>query len=295
MELLQLTAPAAMLHVDEHPRLGLICAVLAALLTTILFSISAVCGHRSAKLIGGTEANFWRITFATVFLAIYAYGFGQGLAGSAFPVFLLSGVVGIGLGVVAYFQSLPRLGARLSLLLVQCLTAPIGALIEWLWLGTTLSIVQILSGIIILVGVAVALSPRDDRKLTPRESAVGTAWGVLAAVGGAGGAVLSRKAYQIVHANNEHISAINAGFQRVLGGLVLAGICLLIVKRREFRIQARAPHELEVAASLRKWRGVWFWILLMRWCARWPRGHSWAVISPPAPIRPTTSRRAPRA
>ncbi len=236
--------------------------MLAALLTTILFSISAVCGHRSARLIGGTEANFWRITFATVFLAAYAYGFGQGLAGSAFPVFLLSGVVGIGLGDVAYFQALPRLGARLSLLLVQCLTAPFGALIEWLWLGTALSLTQILSGIVILGGVAIALTPREDMKLTPREATVGALSGVLAALGGAGGAVLSRKAYQIVHDHREHIDAINAGFQRVVGGLFLAGICLLIVKRREFRVQARAPRELVIAASKRKWRGVWLWILL---------------------------------
>ena len=35
----------------------------AAFLTTILFSISVVCGHRSAKLIGGTEANFWRLSY----------------------------------------------------------------------------------------------------------------------------------------------------------------------------------------------------------------------------------------
>src|SRR5262245_66682291 len=112
--------------------------MLAAFLSTILFSISVVCGHRSAKLIGGTEANFWRLTLATLFLGCWAYGHGIGLSGAAFPVFLLSGVLGIGVGDVALFQALPRLGSRLSLLLIQCLTAPFAALIEWLWLGTAL-------------------------------------------------------------------------------------------------------------------------------------------------------------
>src|SRR5438552_11973620 len=56
-------------------------AVLPAFLTTILFSISVVCGHRSAKLIGGTEANFWRLTCATLFLSVWAFGFGIGLGG----------------------------------------------------------------------------------------------------------------------------------------------------------------------------------------------------------------------
>jgi drug/metabolite transporter (DMT)-like permease len=120
--------------------------VFAAFLTTVLISISAICGHRSARLIGGTEANFWRITFATFLLAIWAYTFGQGLEGSAFPIFLMSGIVGIGLGDISYFQALPRLGPRLSLLLVQCLTAPFGALIEWLWLGTTLTLAQLICG-----------------------------------------------------------------------------------------------------------------------------------------------------
>jgi len=67
------------------------------------------------------------------FLAFWAYGFGIGLEGNAFPLFFLSGIIGIGIGDVALFQALPRLGSRLSLLLIQCLTAPFGALIEWLW------------------------------------------------------------------------------------------------------------------------------------------------------------------
>ncbi len=36
----------------------------AALLTTLLFSISAICGHRTSTRLGGVEANFWRIVGA---------------------------------------------------------------------------------------------------------------------------------------------------------------------------------------------------------------------------------------
>ena len=35
--------------------------MLAALLTTLLFATSTVCGYRTAKRVGGVEANFWRI------------------------------------------------------------------------------------------------------------------------------------------------------------------------------------------------------------------------------------------
>jgi len=236
--------------------------VLAACLTTVLFSISAICGHRSARLIGGTEANFWRLTLAALLLAIWSYGFGIGLSGDAFPVFLLSGVIGIGIGDVAYYQALPRLGPRLTLLLIQCLTAPFGALIEWLWLGTTMTLWQILSALTILAGVGIALAPGDHLKLTRRKLTVGILFSLIGALGGAGGAVFSRKAYEIVHTTGQHIDPFNAGFQRVLGGLFLAAVCLLVVKRRELRIQTRAPRELVSEVSRRKWRGVWLWVLL---------------------------------
>jgi drug/metabolite transporter (DMT)-like permease len=235
--------------------------MLAAFLTTILISISVVCGHRSSKLIGGTEANFWRLAFATLFLGIWSYSFGCGLNGVALPIFLLSGVAGIGIGDVALFQALPRIGSRLSVLLVQCLAAPFGALIEWLWLGTTLSVWQILCGVTILAGVGIALAPSEHLKLTRRDLISGVLFSITAALGGALGAVLSRKAYAAVHLAGQHIDGANAGFQRILGGLFIAGICLLVVKRRTFKVQSRAPHEFAVKTSNTKWRGVWPWVL----------------------------------
>ena len=234
----------------------------AAFLTTILFSISVVCGHRSAKLIGGTEANFWRLACATLLLGVWAHGWGMGLSGVAFPVFLLSGIMGIGIGDVALFQALPRLGSRLSLLLIQCLTAPFAALIEWWWLGTTLSGRQIVCGFTILVGVAVALTPSDHLRLNRREMASGTLSALLAALGGAYGAVLSRKAYAITQAAGAHIDGANAAYQRIVGGLLVGGICLLIVKRRQFMLQRNAPRELVIAASKHKWGRVWPWVLI---------------------------------
>jgi len=84
----------------------------AALLTTLLFSLSAVCAQRTATRLGGVEANFWRICAAFVFLAVWANIFGTGTAGAAFWIFILSGLACIGLGDTAYFQALPRLGSR---------------------------------------------------------------------------------------------------------------------------------------------------------------------------------------
>jgi drug/metabolite transporter (DMT)-like permease len=227
-----------------------------AFLTTILFSISIVCGHRSSKLIGGTEANFWRLVCATTCLGIYSFWTGVGLEGPAFPTFLMSGILGIGIGDVALFQTLPRLGSRLSLLLVQCLTAPFAALIEWAWLGTQLTTSQVVSGLTILAGVGLALTPGEHLRLDKRQLTLGVISALIAALGGGFGAVLSRKAYAIAHAADFHINGGNAAFQRIVGGLFIGAICLLVVKRRELRIQRMATREMIKEAARHKWKAA---------------------------------------
>lgn len=236
--------------------------VLAALLATILFSFSTVTGHRSAKLIGGAEANFWRLTLATFLLGLWSYLFGIGLSGAAFPTLLVSGIIGIGIGDVAWFQGLPRLGSRLSSLFVQCLSAPLGALVEWLWLGTGLSTRQIFWGLLILAGLVTALRPGESLRWRQRSTIAGIFLCALAALCTASGAVLSRRAYQIVAETGESLDGGNAAFQRIAGGLVIGGIFLLIVKRQTWKVQAGAPHELITAAAIHKWRGAWRWVAL---------------------------------
>jgi len=226
----------------------------AAILTTILWSISIVCANRSVKILGGSEANFWRLAFATVFLAVWAYTFGHGLEGDSFPLFLFSGLIGIGAGDVALFQALPRLGSRLSSLVVQCFSAPFAALIEWIWLGTKLTGTQMLFGAIILGGVSLALVPSKHLNLSRRQLLLGTTFGILAALGNAFGAVLTRKGYAVAAAAHQNIDGGTAAFQRLIGGLFVAGVCLLIVKQQT----QEAPR---FASIKEKWRLAWPWVI----------------------------------
>jgi uncharacterized membrane protein len=232
----------------------------AALLTTLLFSISALCGHRTATRLGGVEANFWRIVGAFFFLAIWANVFGTGTAGAAFWIFILSGLAGIGLGDTAYFQALPRLGSRRTVLLTQCLTAPVAALVEWLWLGTGLTLAEMFCIAVILGGVAVALAPGDHLKIEPRRLWTGLAGAAIAAVGGALGAVLSRKAYEIAHARGEHPDPGTTGYQRVIGGAVALGLVFLIVKWRHARRRGDDAQMVDSFSPREKLK-LWPWVL----------------------------------
>lgn len=226
----------------------------AAILTTILWSISVVCAHRSAKMLGGSEANFWRLTVAFFFLAIWAYSFGQGAQGDAFPLFLWSGIIGVGLGDVALFQALPRLGSRVTVLLIQCLSAPFAALIEWLWLGTKLTGMQMFFGAVILAGVSLAIAPSEHLKITQRQMIIGTSFGILGALGNAFGAVCTRKGYAVAEAAQQYIDGGTAAYQRVLGGLFVAGVWLLIIKQR-------AQPVIRFPSLREKWRIALPWVL----------------------------------
>jgi drug/metabolite transporter (DMT)-like permease len=236
--------------------------VFAAFLSTILFSISVISGHRTAKLIGGVEANFWRLALATVFLSGWAFSVGSGISGAAFPLFFVSGLIGIGIGDAGLFQALPRLGSRLSLLLMQCLTAPIAALVEWLWLGTTLGPGPIAGVVIILAGVAVALVPGEHLTIPRPQHITGSLFALVGALGNALGVVLSRKAYAVTHANQETLDGGTAAFQRILGGLLIAAIFLLIAKRQFMRLPGGTKSGSAPPSVRDKWRRIWPWVAM---------------------------------
>jgi drug/metabolite transporter (DMT)-like permease len=204
----------------------------AAVLTTFLFAVSAISSSRAARLIGPINATFIRLSIAVIVLAIYAFGFGQGLAGPGMLTFLLSGLIGFGVGDVALFHTYKRLGARLGILVAQCLAVPLAALTEWLWLGTALTH-QILWIVIILAGVCLALLPSRRDQLLGAWSWSGIAFGVIAALGQAWGAVLSRKAISLNEAVQFHVNGATASFQRVVAGVAFSGCLFLILKIRQ--------------------------------------------------------------
>ena len=235
----------------------------AAFLATFLFSISVISGHRTAKIIGGVEANFWRLTCATLFLSGWAFTGGSGVGGPGFPLFVLSGLVGIGIGDAGLFQALPRLGSRLSLLIIQCLTAPIAALIEWLWLGTVLGPTEITGALVILAGVGVAIAPGEHITIPRRQLITGCLFGLLGAAGNALGVVLSRKAYAVTHEDLQTLDGGTAAFQRILGGLLVSAILLLFAKRQFFPLLGEPDSNSSAALPVReKWRRIWPWVLL---------------------------------
>ena len=125
----------------------------AAFLAAFFFALNGTCASNSLRANGPVLANLGRLAVATIVLGLFAHTVGHGFSSASLGWFVLSGVIGMGLGDLGVFAALPLLGSRLTVLVMQCLAAPLAALAEWLWLGTRLTSAQVLWGLLILGGV----------------------------------------------------------------------------------------------------------------------------------------------
>ena len=209
--------------------------MLAALLTTAFFSFSIIFAQRSLTAAGQMRANLGRLVVAVVVLGLYAHTIGTGLSSVSTSWLVVSGAVGMGLGDLALFLALPRLGSRLSLLVTQCLAAPIAAICEWMWLGTTMAATQIAMGGVILAGVAVAFLPDRKHPVRVKLHWSGFVLGFLAAAGQGIGAIITRKANLVAFAAGEgQIDGITAAYHRILGALVLTVLWFVLLRGRKW-------------------------------------------------------------
>lgn len=257
----------------------------AAVLTTLFFSVSAVAANRTSRILGGAEANFWRLLIAALFLSVLANIYGHGLEGPALGLFFVSGLIGFGIGDLALYQAFPRLGSRLSIMLVHCLAAPFAAAAEWYWLQTRISAPEALSSILILAGVCIALAPGEHLHIPRRALIYGVAMGVLAAFGQAMGAVVSRKAYEVSRAANVNMDGITAAYQRIGGGVAIAGLSMIWVK------------STGSAATKKAWPTTLPWLLINSTfgpalgvaCYQWALGTApTAIVLPIVALTPLT-------
>jgi len=253
-----------------------------ALLTTFLWSYCVIAARRSIDQLGENQANLARILVALVSLGLMAHLFGAGIGGGGLPYFMLSGMVGFGLGDIGIFYALPRLGSRLTLLMAQCLAAPIAGLVEWAWIGTTLDRWQVMAIALILVGISIALAPRHIPAGTLPVFMGGIAFGILAALGQGLGAVLSRKAYAAAHAQGSWIHnqgilenvwmGASTGYQRLIGGtLIIVAFYFLSRTIPAWRTHPRSPHDRDRFRSKAKFviltaaSGPIFGIICFQW------------------------------
>ena len=220
-----------------------------ALGTTLCFALTAVFANRAAQQLGSTLANFYRLLLAVLILGAWAHAAGLGLGGGALGWFFVSGLAGFGLGGVAMFQALPRLGSSLAMLLVQCGSVVVAAGLEWAWLGTRLTAMQSACIVLTLAGVALGLLPPSRPHAPPQVLRAGIGWAIVSAISQGAGAVLSRKAFAVAAAAHLHPDPATTAYQRAIGGLVVAVLAVAL---------ARTARGEKSYSTLRE---MWPWVL----------------------------------
>ena len=207
--------------------------MLASFLAALFFALNATCASHSVRLSGSARANLGRLFVATCVLGLFAHTLGNGFASASTRWFFISGLIGMGLGDLGVYAALPLLGSRLTVLMTQCLAAPIAAIGEWLWLDTKLTGAQVLWGTLILAGVAVAITPSRKSPPRVRVRAIGFVFGVVAACGQGLGALVSRKGVDVATAAQEAANTatfgLNAAYQRILAGLVFTSLWFIVL------------------------------------------------------------------
>lgn len=208
--------------------------MLASFLAAIFFALNASIASYNVRVNGPALGNLGRLITATIVLGLFAHTLGQGFASASTGWFLLSGVIGMGLGDLGVYGALPLLGSRLTVLMTQCLAAPLAAIGEWLWLGTRLTTTQIVYGLVILAGVAIALMPSKSSPPKVKIRPIGFVLGFIAACGQGFGALVSRKGVNVAETAGEAVHnatfGVNAAYQRILAGLIFIAVWYLVLR-----------------------------------------------------------------
>ena len=172
----------------------------AALLTSVMWTFSAIFFTFAGRMTGASILNRLRLAFALLFLST-AHLITQG---ALIPLNVsldrwiwlgISGIIGLTLGDVALFQAYINIGPRMGTLIMSIVPV-FSALVAWLFLGETLRLAQIF-GIALTVGgiVLIILDRRNSTETAKdrRSYLLGIMFGFLAAAGQTGGMILTKK------------------------------------------------------------------------------------------------------
>ncbi|OKH25879.1 DMT family transporter [Chroogloeocystis siderophila] len=231
---------------------------LAALSAACLWAVASVIYSRVGQTIHPLELNLFKGAIAVVLLLFTIFISGDVLPPLAFNdylFFILSGMLGIGLGDSAFLTALKYLGARRTLLM-ETLAPPMTAILALLFLQEQLSFAAWCGIILTIVGIAWVLSERTPNIGThhPTHLLRGISFGILAAIALATGAVLSRAVFATTT-----VSSLWAALLRLSGGL-----CILIpwvaLKTRSSGLKLpsrRAIAAIFIASFTGTYLGIW--------------------------------------
>ncbi len=194
---------------------------------------------------------------------------------SAVGWLLLSGAIGIGFGDTAYFAALNRIGPRRTLVL-EALAPPLAAILALVFLQERLPLLAWLGIGLTVSGVTWVVLERSTNAQTPLVQPVqGIIYGLLAAIGQAAGAVMSRAALA-----GSEINPLWSTLVRLIAAVIVLLIWLAFQPSSWQQVKVlRAPRLLAIVAGTAfasTYLGIWLQQLALKYS---PTGIAQALTS----------------
>jgi drug/metabolite transporter (DMT)-like permease len=224
---------------------------IAALVTAFCWTLSSIFFSKAGQGIGAINMNRLRLIIAAVFLMV-THLF---LHGSLLPVNAggerwfwlgISGIVGLVLGDAFLFQAYIYIGARISTL-IMAIVPVISAFLAWIFLGETLTAIEI-GGITLAVsGVMLVVMERpngSESHANRRQYVIGLLCAFGGAAGQAGGLILAKKGLA------GDFPSISAVVIRMVVAVVVMWLVTLFMgqTRSTVKISISQPKALQVLA-----------------------------------------------
>jgi drug/metabolite transporter (DMT)-like permease len=207
------------------------------ILAAILWAFAVIFFRKSGETVHPLALNVFKNLLALgLFLSVMAlFGeyFLQPFPARIYFVFILSGVIGIGIGDTLYFSSLNLLGASLNSIAV-CAYSPSIICLSVLFLGESLTIMQIGGVVLITTAVVIATYEKKKKTVERKNLLLGIIIATLSALSTAIGVVMIKpllSKYPLIW-----LTEI-----RLIGGLLVLGLILLFYPNRE-----RAVNSLKI-------------------------------------------------
>ena len=201
---------------------------LSALLTAFLWSGSSFAFTAAAERLNSIQLNINRIFIAAVFLyaTILLSGIQFSISTSQIFYLAVSGFIGLVFGDTFLFKAFQHVGARISMLLMA-LSPAMSAVLAYLFLREYLSLWGIVGMLITMSGIALVILERNEIPSSKYKiSKVGIFFGLMGALGQAGGLVFAKIAF-----NSGEINGFVATFVRIVAAFLFMFPLAIVVRR----------------------------------------------------------------
>lgn len=248
-----------------------------ALISAVLWAVAIILFRVSGKTIHPLGLNLSKNTVSFILVGLTMFLLGEKfllpLPLSDYLLFLLSGLIGLGLSDTLLFAGLNRLGAS-RLAIINCSYSPFMIILSVIFLGERLTVMQIIGVLLIITSVWILSSREKTQETSPPKLTSGIIFGLSAMMTQAISIVMIKPTLN-------HLPLLWSTELRTLGGLIFLGLAFLFHPlHREI---------LQPLLQLKNWKYIFLASFLGSYLAiiAWLGGMKYTLVSIAAALSQT--------